>query len=650
MEMKITLSQMNVVPGNIKKNINNMLASIAEAKEKESDVIAFPEMCIGGYMLGDYYRDRETIDEIVSAHDIIKEASDNITIIFGSVLPDYKNKNNDGRFRLYNAIYVYRDKDIVNRSFSSFLVKSNLPNYRIFDDKRYFSNTVDFSNSIGSNKIEDFFHPILIKEKQTDNSFRDIPVGIELCEDLWCSDYEFALESLNPTCYFIKNGAQFIINLSASPWTCGKNEARDRRVKEVRDDCKKRLGYVSEFVPFFYVNCVGVQNNGKNIITFDGGSTVYNNNGDTVVFANQEGLPEDLLFDTNSIQDSKPRKNIEKIEQKFLAIVHGLIGFKTINGLNDFPTVVIGISGGIDSAVVAALCVYAFGKNKVIGVNMPSKYNSEKTRNAAKELADNLGIEYLVIPIEDINEETKKTLKNYSGQKITPLADENIQAKIRATSILSNLAQCISEERNTPVIFTNNGNKIEIALGYATLYGDWGGAISPIGDLTKQEVYEMAKYLGKIIPNEMLPDDKFEFTEDKIAPSAELKYNQLDPILIGYHCAIINSWMNYNKKSPSDFLRWWLEGTLAKNLNIDPYLITKYKMDIAENFVQDLKWVFTKFRQAAYKRVQSPPIIITSKTAFGYDWREPILPPFEFSNEANSLIKEILLKKVMKNE
>lgn len=646
--MKIVLAQINVIPGDIKSNINNMLVAIEEAKAKEADIIAFPEMCVGGYMLGDYYRDKETINDICASHEIIREASNDITIIFGSVLIDdeKENKNNDGRFRLLNAIHIFRDKKSDFRSLSNLLIKTNLPNYRVFDDKRYFFSTIDFANAIGTNRIMDFFHPVSLKEKQPDGSFKEIPVGIELCEDLWCADYEFALQSLNPTYYFMKNGAEIIINLSASPWTYGKNEARDRRVKEVRQDCLKRDGHVCEFPPFFYVNCVGVQNNGKNIITFDGGSTVYNKDGNSIAIANQEGFPENLFCDTRNIQNATPRRQIPKIEQKFSAITHGLRGFKTINGLKEYPTVVIGISGGIDSAVVAVLCACAFGKDKVIGVNMPSKYNSEKTKNAAKALANNLHIKYIVIPIENINNATTKTLKD-SGYNIAPLAEENIQAKIRATSILSNLTQCISESTNTPVIFTNNGNKVEIALGYATLYGDWGGAISPIGDLTKQEVYEMARYFGKMIPEEMIPDENFKFTEQQIVPSAELKDNQFDPILIGYHCAIINAWMNYTKKSPSDFLRWWLDGTLAENLGINNSLIIRYKMDIAENFVADLKWVFTKFKKAAYKRVQSPPIIITSKTAFGYDWREPILPPFEFSEEANNLIKQVLEKERM---
>ncbi|MBT8394197.1 MAG: NAD(+) synthase [Bacteroidia bacterium] len=619
-DMTIALAQMDVIPGEPRLNVDKMISMIQKAKQKSVDLICFPEMCVGGYLLGDKFLEDAYCEELMSYNDELLDASENIAICYGNIYVD-QNKNGyhpnkDGRSRKYNAVYVMQNGSYVERIEESGILpqgvqpKTLLPNYRFFDDERYFFSLPDVAMDFGRN-LQDLLSPfqILIGNKK-------VPIGVELCEDLWCHDYRCCGEPINITKILIEAGAEKIINLSASPWTFMKNNARDRRVKYLKDNSDK-------FVKYYYVNCVGVQNNGKNIITFDGGSTVYNEKGDPCILSNK-GWEEDLMIiDKNSSFQSKVRETGNTIREKYKAIYYGLKQSGNILG-ND-PKFIIGLSGGLDSSLVATLLVLAFGKEKVIGVNMPSKYNSEKTKEAARILAHNLGITYLVLPIEEMVKANKNTLEK-DDQLLSEFNLENVQAKIRGTSILSNL----SAKYNC--FFTNNGNKVEIALGYATLYGDWGGAISPIGDLTKTEVVEMCNYINnkvfrdEIIPKLLLPDSLWRFRKEQIEPTAELKSNQVDPMKFGYHCKLLEALTNYQKKTIEDIMQWYLEGVLHEKLGISKKLMSRWEITDPEEFIRDLEWFYNTIQKNVFKRVQAPPIILTSKSSYGYDIRESILP------------------------
>ena len=327
-------------------------------------------------------------------------------------------------------------------------------------------------------------------------------------------------------------------------------------------------------------------------------------------------------------------------------------------GAKEDPRFVIGLSGGIDSAVAAGLLVKAVGPEKVMGVNMPSKYNSEKTRDSAAYVAERLGIRYEVAPIEELVQANEKILNETGPHRMTETQMENVQAKIRGTSILPNLAAKYG------ALFTNNGNKLEVALGYATLYGDWGGAIAPIADLNKTEVVAMARYLNaevfrdEVIPESVIPDNLWKFRKDQIQPSAELKNNQVDPMKFMYHCALLDGMTDYKKMSREDIMELYLKGELHNM--IDHYLdglTDKKKMglDLMERwdvinpaeFVRDLEWFSDTIDRNVFKRVQAPPIIITSKSAYGYDIRESILP-VERSEHYEKLKQDILKMEVYK--
>ncbi|MCZ6694372.1 MAG: NAD(+) synthase [Bacteroidetes bacterium] len=652
--MKIGLGQIEVRPGAPEKNMETMLTMIEQAKQEKLDLIAFPELCISGYLLSDLWLNREFCLDMMTYNERIRNASEGIAIAYGNIFVDeninrrlgddnfYPNK--DGRVRKYNAIYIYQNGKACERLKETHLLpqgvqpKTLFPNYRFFDDERYFFSLENIAKDMEVT-LESLLQPFFV-EIQGDS----VPIGFEICEDLWCNDYRKSGRPINVTKGLVENGAQLIVNLSGSPWTYGKNNARDRRVRFLEQDVGK------DSVPFLYVNNVGAQNNGKNIITFDGGSTVYNAKGLPVMFNQQPYQPELLLVDDQSLEKvTTPRIELPKIALKYKAIITGIQHVKIMNGWEQDPDFVVGMSGGIDSSVVAALLVLAVGKEKVLGVNMPTIYNTDKTKNAAKQVAEKLEIEYWEVPIQKLTESHQEIFKELdskhpSSEAARSLSDENIQAKIRGSSILSNIAGRYGR------MLTNNGNKVEIALGYVTLYGDVNGSLAPIGDLTKSEVYQLAEYLNNeifehpVFPPEMLMDDLFIFDELKIAPSAELKNQQVDPMKFGYHCALVEALTNFIRKTPEDILNWYLEGTLEQRLQISHSLIQRWGIDDPEVFAKDLEWVTQSIQKNVFKRIQSPPIIVTSKSAYGYDLRESQLG-YHQTRKYRSLKKKVLTLK-----
>src|SRR3989338_1367442 len=264
--MKFALAQMEVVPGRPKKNLETMLRMIEHAKTQKVDLIAFPELCLSGYLLGDKFTDPDFCANLMEFNEIIRAESQGIAIAYGNIYQDTDigqrvednghHPNKDGRSRKYNAVYVFQNGKPVERVQETNILPSGvqpktlLPTYCFFDDQRYFFSLEDQAIDFGV-PLEKLAQPFMITIDG-----KKVPIGFEVCEDLWCADYKKDLHSLNVTKLLIDNGAQYIINLSASPWTTGKNLTRDRRVKALKEE----IG--NSFVPFLYVNCTGVQNNG----------------------------------------------------------------------------------------------------------------------------------------------------------------------------------------------------------------------------------------------------------------------------------------------------------------------------------------------------------------------------------------------------
>jgi len=620
---------MKVVPAKPQQNFARMCALINQARDEGAGLIAFPEMCVGGYLLGDRWLDESFCRDLVSYNEELRDLSEDIIILYGNLYLDESAKNKDGRSRKFNAAYAFEKCNPVRRNVNTPLpdgvaFKTLLPNYRIFDDERYFFSLSELAFERGV-ALESLLVPF---RSEAEGGFL---FGCEICEDLWYNDYSYRGRPLNVSRIYIENGAQALFNLSSSPWTWGKDASRDRRIAEAKEEAKR-------FVPFYYINCVGVQNNGKNFVTFDGDSAIYDAQGELVCEIETPYVQELLVHDTAATFSRGDHKRshspFAKSAAHYNAAIQGIRALDEIIGDSAFPYI-IGLSGGVDSAVVAALVERAVGPERLMLFNLPSRYNSEATKSAAKSVARALGVELCEIPVEDLVSENAKALAQFNPSQFNL---ENVQAKIRGTSILSNIAGI------TGGVMSCNGNKVEIALGYATLYGDVNGVVAPIGDLLKTEVFALAEYLNKevyareVIPAQLLPDEQFNFA---IAPSAELKSAQLDPMKWGYHDALVREFTTYRRKSAEDILEWYKNGELAARLEIDEALITLYGLNVAKIFIEDLEWMVNCMQRSVFKRVQSPPVIIMSRGAFGYDVRESQLPVF-YTKRYYSLKKEIL--------
>lgn len=624
--LSICVAQMDVVPGDPRANTDKMLKIIEYAKRNKTDLVLFSEMCVSGYLLSDMWERPTFVSECESCGQEIIKAADGIVVAFGNIYSSSEHKNEDGRIRKHNACYV-----AVNGQVASIVIKTLQPNYREFDDNRHFYDKrkmiLDTMMETGwtvKETIEDSFIGYLPSISINGND-----IGFLLCEDLWSADYSFSpVDALAPYC-------DLIVNLSCSPFTMGKNDKRNRVFSE---NAKKHN------TPIIYVNNVGLQNNGKTVYTFDGESCIYDHNGDI-----------NILFDSFEENHKTISFNVDQEFAKYTPVPDGIemihksikYGIKKFLDQFNIKKVVIGASGGIDSAVVATLMAEVLDDPKNLYlVNMPSKFNSNTTKDLAKELADNIGCNYLIMPIEDSVDLTVKQLRD-NGLVVSQLVSENIQARDRSSRILASVAASVGG------VFTCNANKTEMTVGYTTMYGDLAGFLAPISDLWKGQVYGLACCINR--RKEIIPQGSID-----VIPSAELSNDQNveegkgDPLFYEYHDQLFKSWVErWDRATPEDILEWAIENTLEKNLGLDVYIHSCYshrKMDIIEEFFNGSKIAFVKdlerwwnlFDGFAYaKRVQSPPVLAISRRAYGFDLRESQTKPF-YSSRYYELKKQFL--------
>ncbi len=589
--IRIAVVQMEVVAGRPDINGRKIISKIKEARKNKDDIVIFPEMSVSGYLLGDEWENESFIKNLMDINEEIRKESKNITVIWGNIFADFKALGEDGRIRKYNTAFIASNTKWVNNGiFKGYTFKTLMPKYREFDDERHFYSMQKLANEEQID-IKKLLQPFEIKVKN-----QKIKLGLSLCEDMWDENY-----FLKPIEILVENGANLIVNISASPWTWQKNNKRHQIIKKLLS----KIG-----VDFVYCNNVGIQNNGKNIFLFDGSSTIYSKKGEITAAA--EAYKESVLeMDLSNPPTLKAMARQGDTEELYEGLVYGIKKFFEQNKLN---RAVIGVSGGIDSAVSASLLVAALGKEKVLGINMPSKFNSNLTKKSAQKLAKNLGIEYKIIPIQDGVNLTKKQLKK-NGFKVSETVLENIQARDRGSRILAGVAAAVGG------VIINNANKTEMALGYTTLYGDMNGAICPLADLYKWEIYELAEYINKTNKREIIPKEIFE-----VIPSAELsdKQNtakgQGDPILYPYHDKLIRAFVEF-RKDPKMILEWYDRGIIEDEMKMKKGLIKKYFKN-RNQFKKDLEEKWTMFKLSYFKRIQAPPIIAVSRRAFGYDLRE----------------------------
>ena len=555
-KIRITGAQLSFPVGAIQQNKETILNTIEIAESFESDIVIFPELCLTGYPPEDLLLRDSFLGKNYSVLEEIAEFSSESSAIIGFVDRNIDiNKTDKKNREIANAAAIVQNGDV-----KGIYHKCFLPNYSVFDEARYFSK--------GSDPGKLFW-------------YENIGVGINICEDIWIND--------GPSLSQVKNGASLIININASPFDINKSTNRKNLVIEQAKLLK---------VPIVYLNTVG----GQDELVFDGGSFVVDKNGEVIHQSNQfeeELFHIDLELEvknettqtnlkirekTLSIETTTTYKELSKNEEVYRALELGLLDYVK---KNNFKKVLIGLSGGIDSALTATIAADALGSENVIGVAMPTKFNSPDSLRDAKNLATNLGIEMKIIEIENLTESFRDILKNQFEDKLNSVTDENIQSRIRG-----NLLMALSNQTGAMVVST--GNKSEMAVGYSTLYGDLAGGFALLKDVYKTEVYKLSNYrnsVSKVIPENIITKE----------PSAELRPNQLDKDSLPEYELLDKILYLYIEEDSSS------ERIISSGINEDIVFEVLEKVDRNE-----------------YKRKQVAPGVKLTEKAFGKDRRMPI--------------------------
>lgn len=538
--MRIAISQLNFHIGNFVENQSQIINSVENAKEKNADLVIFAELAVSGYPPRDFLEFDDFIKKCYLSLKEIAKSCVGITAIVGTPI---KNKTGKGK-NLFNSAAVLADGEI-----QCFRNKTLLPNYDIFDEYRYFEPNRSFSC-------------IEVNEKK---------IALTICEDLWNED-DNPLYVENPMDELIGENPDLIVNIAASPFHYKQAETR----KKILCATAKKYN-----LPLFYVNHVGAQTE----LLFDGGSLSIDSHGE-ILKELKYFEPDFEIFDTENLESSRCESVVKpKIALIYDALVMGVRNYFQKLG---FKKAILGLSGGIDSAVVAALAADALGNENVLGVLLPSQYSSDHSVKDAEDLAKNIGMPFNIIPIKELYETSESLLKPLFEGTSFGLAEENLQARARGILLMA-----ISNKFGH--ILLNTSNKSEAAVGYSTLYGDMNGGLSVLGDLYKTEVFELANYINRnkiIIPiNTIEKPPSAELRPDQKDSDSLPDYDILDTILFEYI---------ENRLGPEEIT----------NLGFDKNLVNRI-----------LKMV----NITEYKRFQTPPILRVSTKAFGMGRRMPIV-------------------------
>lgn len=534
--VRIALGQLNLVVGDVSGNVRAMVAAANQARDElGAQLVVFPELAVTGYPPEDLLFHRGFQRQVERALEKIADAARGIGILFG--YPEF-----DGE-TIYNAARLVEDGRVLAN-----YRKRCLPNYGVFDEQRYFTAGTDTC--------------VL--------DYKGLVLGLVICEDVWKEA---------PARESAAAGARLLLVINGSPYDTGRPGSRLRTLE--RHVVPTRLATL-------YVNMVG----GQDELLFDGGSMVLDEQGKVVhqapMFESSLSVAEFVAGENFACLPGEIAELPEASAAIYQALVLGTRDYVTKHG---FPGVVLGLSGGIDSALVLSIAVDALGADKVRAVMMPTRYTSAMSMQDASEQAVLLGVGYDVIPIEPIYEATVTALAEVFRGRKPDVTEENIQARSRGMVLMA-----ISNKTGAMLLTT--GNKSEMSVGYATLYGDMAGGFAPIKDCSKTLVYRLARYRneqGRVIPERVIERE----------PSAELRDDQKDT----------------DSLPPYDVLDPILEGFIEKNLSVDEIAALGYDHDTVARILELVK-------RNEYKRRQAPPGIRISRRAFGRDWRYPITSGF----------------------
>jgi NAD+ synthase (glutamine-hydrolysing) len=526
--MRLALAQIDPVVGDLDGNRDLILARIGDARAAGAELVVFPELALTGYPPEDLLLRPGFVRAARASLDQIAAETHEIVALVGVPLFDG---------RLYNACAICADGAV-----TGWARKWHLPNYGVFDEKRYFASGDELA---------------LVDVAGT-------KVGITICEDMWIPG--------PPTTELAGAGAELIVNLSASPFHVGRAQERETIFTSRARESGVRVALC---------NTVG----GQDELVFDGHSLLIE--GDGSVLARAPGFEEALLVvDLDQPEGATLAPLEDDLEQMRQALDLGLRDYVRKNG---FGEVVVGVSGGIDSAVTAALAVDALGPECVHCVSMPSRYSSEETRADARLLAENLGCDFRELPIEPVVEAYGSVLAGPFAGREPDLAEENLQARIRGTLLMA-----LSNKFGWLLVAT--GNKSELSVGYATLYGDMAGGFALLKDVFKTDVFRLARHLNERARRELVPES----TIDR-APSAELREDQRDE----------------DSLPPYAELDQVLEAYVEEDRSLEELSADGFDPEVVERAVALID-------RAEYKRRQAPPGVRLRPKAFGRDRRTPI--------------------------
>jgi len=546
--MRITLAQINTVVGDIAGNLEKITAALSSAAAERPDLIAFPEMCLTGYPPKDLVERPAFLDQAAAALKSIEKLSatyGGVGVIVG--LPMASQGVGKG---VVNVAALVADGTTLHKQ-----VKSLLPTYDVFDEARYF----DTADSIA---------PV---------DFKGETIGISICEDAWNDPELFGNRpyDIDPIAILAQKGATIMVNVSASPFSVGKEALRLELVRR----------HATHFgTPFILINQVG----GNDELVFDGRSYCVNAAGELMA-----ALPmfeeAAVTVDTKAAAKPLPFQPMDETEAIYRALVLGTCDYIHKCG---FERAIVGLSGGIDSAVTVAIAAAALGAGNVRAVTMPSPYSSQGSVDDSRALAANLGVELDVVPIGDVMSSYQRSLPKVFEGNAAGVAEENIQARIRG-----NILMAYSNKFGCMVLST--GNKSELAVGYCTLYGDMSGGVAVISDVPKMTVYRLAEFInrdGEVIPGAII---------DK-APSAELKPHQKDQ----------------DSLPPYETLDAILDLYIEEGLSGPDIAARGYD-------AKTVDWVLNAVRANEHKRKQAPPGLKVTSKAFGIGRRFPIAARYD---------------------
>lgn len=551
--MNIRLAQLNPTIGDLSGNKKRILEVIKKASKDGIKLVVLPELIVCGYPPLDLLEREAFRQGCYQINDEIIQATPGLTVIFGSITQNY----GLGR-KVFNSAIVAKDGEEITR-----IHKALLPTYDVFDDLRYFEQGTEFEPTV----------------------IDGTPFGITVCEDIWYNDNEINYHTykVNPAEVLTKKGAKAIINVSASPFTKTKPVSRVSMLQKHANELD---------LPLFYVNQVGANTE----LIFDGDSLALNRDGE--IISRAERFADtfiDVSFDpTNSevvqLGETSSRLDVpERIESMFNGLVLGVRDYLMKSKAAE--KVILGLSGGIDSAIVATIAKESLGAENVIAVTMPSEFSSKGSVSDSQKLAENLGIELIEVPIKPIYDSYLEQLKPVFGGTEFNVAEENLQSRSRGDLLMA-------VANKFGYMLLNTGNKSETAVGYCTLYGDMAGGLAVISDLYKTEVYEMCRWLNdsyygkEVIPNSIIEKE----------PSAELRPGQKDS----------DSLPDYG--TLDEVLEYYLEYQLSR------------EEIIQKGFTEDLVDRILRLVDInEHKRYQAAPGLKMSAKAFGVGRRWPIV-------------------------